>query len=255
MTERVYTHPKYYEIAYSFRDLAAEVGAFDMIRTRYAASTLGKRVLEIGCGSAPHLREFSRLGYTYLGLDISEDMLNAARERAAGFPGHSEFLRASLTDFRLGEPVDCAVVFLGSLYVVSTEDLRCHFDCVSSALRPGGIYVLDWCVDFVPATDLCETWSEEQDGVRVVATYHAASLDRAQQTYRETLTLEVFDKGRDFILHETAIKRAIYPQEFLFFLELRKDFEFVGWWNAWDLNQPLGEAASCYRPVVAVRKI
>jgi len=253
MVERVYCHPKYYEIAFSFRDLANEVETLDCLREQYL-STSSRRVLEIGCGSAPHLPEFHRKGYEYVGLDISRDMLQFALERAEALGARAEFVCASLTDFQISQPVDMGVVFLGSLYVVDTEELQRHFDCMRRAVRPGGLYILDWCVDFVPATDLCETWTEEKDGIRVRTTYHAASIDRAKQTYRETVTLEVEDGRLCFMLQETGIKRAIYPQEFLFYLALRGDFEFLGWWNAWDLGQPLGPSSSCYRPVVAIRR-
>lgn len=34
-------------------------------------------------------------------------------------------------------------------------------------------------------------------------------------------------------------KRAIYPQEFLCLIDRSPDFEFLRWWNHWDLPQPL----------------
>ena len=61
-----------------------------------------------------------------------------------------------------------ACVLLGSLYVSSNEELRSHFDAVARALKPGGLYVLDWCVDFSPAVDICDTWEESQDGIVII---------------------------------------------------------------------------------------
>lgn len=253
--DRVYAHPLYYEIAFSFRDIRTEVDAIEELARRFSSVAV-RRVLEVACGSAPHLPEFARRGYAYFGVDHNETMLEYARRRAEDLGAEAAFVQASLTDFSLPAPADLAVVFLGSLYVAGDTELRSHFDAVARALRLGGLYVLDWCVDFVPATDLCETWTEERDGIRVLTTYHAASLNRAEQTYRETVTLEVEDHGAHITLKETAVKRAIYPQEFLLFIKQRPDFEFVGWWNAWKLDQPLDSSDSrCSRPVVVVRRI
>jgi hypothetical protein len=82
----------------------------------------------------------------------------------------------------------------------------------------------------------------------------AISLDRAEQTYTETLLLEVNDNGETRELRQEAVKRAIYPQEFLFFIESRPDFEFVGWWKDWDLDQPCAGATAVNRNLAVVRR-
>ncbi|HOJ34189.1 MAG TPA: class I SAM-dependent methyltransferase [Candidatus Hydrogenedentes bacterium] len=250
---RIYDNPQYYEIAFSFRDIPAEIDGLENMMRQYSKIPV-KTVLEVACGSAPHLPELARRGYFYVGLDHNETMLSYARQRADSCHAKATFVCGDLTDFVSPCQADLAVIFLGSLYVVDNEGMKKHFDAIARALRPGGLYVLDWCVDFIPATDLCETWTEHRNGVRVTTTYHAVSVNRAAQTYRETVTLEVNDGGEEFVLQETAIKRAIYPQEFLLFVGARRDFEFVGWWNAWDLNQPLGTTESYFRPIVVIRR-
>jgi hypothetical protein len=50
----VYKNPKYYDIAFSFRDIRAEVDTFERCFKRYAAFPV-KSILEIGCGHSPHL--------------------------------------------------------------------------------------------------------------------------------------------------------------------------------------------------------
>jgi hypothetical protein len=76
-----------------------------------------------------------------------------------------------------------------------------------------------------------------------------------EQTVEETLTLEVDDTGTQAVLRETMVRRDIYPQEFLLLLAGRADFEFVGWWNNWDLGQPLDGTQPINRPIVVVRKV
>lgn len=73
----------------------------------------------------------------------------------------------------------------------------------------------------------------------------------------ETLSLEVTDDGKVFHLLETGVNRVIYPQEFLQIIEHTGELEFVGWWNDWDLERPLGDAKdskSIGRPITLLRR-
>ncbi len=250
----VYQEPTYYELAFSFRDIDGEVDALAAIAERYVDGPV-RSVFEVACGSAPHLPALLRKGHRYWGLDISEPMLAYARERAAVLDGSARFLQGSLADFTLPEQADLAVVFLGSLYVTSTAELTSHFDAMARALRPGGLYVLDWCVDFAPGVDIVDTWEEESDGVSVQVTYTSRSISRLEQTYCERLTLEIDDHGRRFRLEEESVKRAIYPQEFLLFLRARDDLEHVGWWPEWRMDAPVDGVEGMGRVVTGVRRL
>jgi hypothetical protein len=93
------------------------------------------------------------------------------------------------------------------------------------------------------------------DGIKVKTKFSRKAINRVEQTFEETITLEVDDHGKKLNLIEKGLKRAIYPQEFLCFISSLKGFEFVGWWNNWDLSQPLEKADKISRPIVLVRRI
>jgi SAM-dependent methyltransferase len=249
----VYSSPEYYEIAFSFRDSEHEVASLHAIAEQHSHVKVA-RVLELASGNAPHLPQVLARGWEYIGLDNSPAMLEYARAKAETCGGRAGFIQGELADFKLPAPVDLAFILVGSLYVESTAELNSHFDSVARALKPGGLYVLDRCIDFVPAADICETWEETRDGVTVEVDYRSNSLSRIDQTYEELLRLEVDDHGVEHTIHERSVKRAIYPQEFLLYMKQRPDFEFVGWWNDWDLDEPMEEAHEGYRPVAAVRR-
>ncbi len=249
-----FDHPEYYEIAFSFRDVKAEADALEEIAQRHMAAP-PQRILEIGCGNAPHLPEWLARGYEYIGLDLNPSMLEYAKAKAQAHGGSAEFIQANLVDFHLQEPVDLAAVFLGSLYVTDNGELWSHFDAMARALKPGGLYVLDRCIDFTPTVDIVDAWEEERDGIAVHASLVCRNVNRACQLYEETLILDADDNGGKRHFEGKAIKRAIYPQEFLLFLRQRDDFEFIGWWNEWDLEQPLDTCGEITRPVAAIRRI
>lgn len=252
-----YDHPAYYEIAFAFRDLTAEVAVMQICMLRYGKRPL-RRVLDLACGPAPHLPEFARQGVAFVGLDQSAAMLGHARAKASAAGVTAEFIHADMSDFALLEPVDMAFVALGSIYVRSSAQVRAHFAAVAQALAPGGLYLLDWCVQFEPHTMFKsggERWEMKQGAIHVRAHVEMVPTQPAEQLFEERLTLEVDDAGVHHNLHSCATKRALYPQEFLALVAEQGRFEFVGWWNQWDLAQPVTATTQpLFRPIALLRR-
>lgn len=249
----VYDSPRYYDIAFSYRDFAREVSIFNNCIGRFSRAPV-KRVLEICCGQAPHLKELDRQGYQYVGVDRSAPMLQRGREHAEKIGARAEFLQDSLTHFSLSKPADFAFVALASLYVTNNEELQAHFDAMARALTPGALYLMEWCVDFDPMVDVVDSWEVERDGVHIQASYWSASVNRIEQVYEDTLHLEVNEHGKQFALEDKSLRRRIFPQEFLAFVRDYTQFEFVGWWNDWDLEQPITGEHGVDRPIILLRR-
>ena len=250
----LYQNPLYYEIAFSFRDIAEEVDVFEACVQSYAKIPV-KRFLEIGCGNSPHMEELFKRGYEYTGIDLSPDMLKFTREKAKRGGLNPDLFCQDMVIFQLEERVDFAYVMLGSLFVKNTEELHSHFDSMGRTIRAGGLYLLDWCIQFETISDHTSSWEQERDGIKVKATYSSKIVNRILQTFEETVAFEVGDRGQHIGAQDTCIRRAIYPQEFLLFISARRDFEFVGWWNNWNLSAPLnGEEEQINRPIVLLRR-
>jgi len=126
---------------------------------------------------------------------------------------------------------------------------------VSRALQRGGLYFLDWCVDFAPCKEHTDSWEMVEGQVRVKTTIQLELMDPLEQIIEEKFTLEVQDEGAKKLFQETSLLRQIYPQEFLLFVEARSDFEFVGWRNNWDLGQTLDGKQEVGRPIIILRKL
>ncbi len=249
----LYANPKYYEIAFSYRDIPQEVQVMTELICRYSLIQ-AKRVLEFGCGNSPHMEELLRLGYTYVGIDLSPEMLEYSRQKAEMFDCHIELHQQNMVDFSLDTPVDFAYIMLGSLYVQSTEELVSHFASVSKALNPGGLYLLDWCVDFTWLGDTDDSWVVEQDGIVTYVQHSTRLINFLEQTFEETIDLAVDDHGTTHRLRRTSIRRAIYPQEF-FLVTGEAGFEYIGGWNNWNLHEPLqGTEELVERPIMVLRR-
>jgi SAM-dependent methyltransferase len=252
----VYEIPKYYEIAFSWRDISAEVDLFENC-FRHHSNIRVKKVFELGCGNSPHMVELVKRGYDYSGLDLNDKMLDYSREKAEQNKIKASLIRGNMIDFNLDGKIDFAFIMLGSLFATSTSDLISHFGSVARALKIGGLYLLDWCVQFEPPWETKgeSSWEMEQGGIKVKTIVDWKPINLARQTFEETIRLDIDDHGKKFSISGKDVHRAIYPQEFLRFIENHEQFEFVGWWNNWNLDNPLDNALKISRPIILIRRI
>ena len=252
----LYDCPKYYEIAFSFRDIPAEVNVFEEC-FRHSSNIPVKTVLELGCGNCPHMEELTKRGYKYNGLDLSEAMLDYSKQKASRIGVNVNLIHGDMIDFSLKYKVDFVYVLLGSLSVRNNSELVKHFDSVAAVLKKGGLYLLDWCVQFEPPwqSEGENSWEMNRNGLIVKTEVSWKAVNRVAQTFEETIVLEVDDLGQKQRIVGTDIKKAIYPQEFLLLISSLMRFEFVGWWNNWNLSQPLEQTADISRPIILVRGI
>lgn len=252
----VYDYPLYYEIAFSFRDIAAEVDVMEECMRRFS-KVRAKAVLELGCGNCPHASALCKRGYRYTGIDISKQMIEFSRRKMETFGDRLELVCADMNHFDLNDPVEFVFVQVGSLYVANEVDIQTHFDSVARALRPGGLYFLDGCITFDEALVASKgvTWELERNGIKVKTNVTWSPLNRARQLFTERHSFDVIDNGKEMHIEGSEIRRVIYPQEFLQIVKQHPSFEFVGWWHLWDLKQPLDDVASPDRAIALIRRL
>lgn len=103
-------------------------------------------VLDLCCGTGTMTLELDKLGYDMTGIDLSPDMLDIARQKAAD-AGRSEnilFLCQDMCAFELYGTVQAVVSCLDSLnHLDSKSDLKKVFDLVHNYLEPGGLFMFD----------------------------------------------------------------------------------------------------------------
>jgi SAM-dependent methyltransferase len=100
-------------------------------------------VVDLGCGSGLWARELLRAGYRVLGIDISEAMVEIAREKAPG----AKFRVGSLfgTEIPSCDAVTAVSEVLNYLFDSENEGrgLERVFGRVYESVRPGGVFVFD----------------------------------------------------------------------------------------------------------------
>lgn len=108
------------------------------------ARRAGGPVLELACGTGQLLVPIARSGFRAVGVDLSAEMLAAARERARSAAAAVDFHVADMRSFDLGEQFALIFVARNSLlHLHGVEDFVSCFLRVRDHLRPGGVFIFD----------------------------------------------------------------------------------------------------------------
>lgn len=104
-----------------------------------------EQVLDLACGTGSMSMLLAQAGYGVLGVDISEEMLTVAAQKAANLDiAPPFFICQPMQRLRLPYKVDAVCCFLDSLnYVTEPEDCRKAFHRVYNALEDGGVFFFD----------------------------------------------------------------------------------------------------------------
>lgn len=248
-----YDKPKYYEVAYSYRRIPTEVSTLIQMAQKYSAIEVNS-FLEIGSGNSPHMLPLLQRGYQYVGIELNPFMVEYAKNKTK--PEHDvNIIEGDMRDFTLPEPVDFAFVMVSSLFLVNNQEYHGHFDSIARSLKPGGLYLLEYCVYFEAPGGYVE-WDIERDGIKINANL-VHKMNWHDQCLSECLTLNVDDNGTTSQCTEESRRRVVFPQEFRNFVDAREDFEFVGWWDGFNINNPIDidKAEHVIQPVVVIRRI
>lgn len=103
-----------------------------------------RRILDIACGTGGPTLELARRGYSVVGLDLHEEMLRIAREKAKRLGLSVEFMQGDAREMEFEEEFDAVTMFFSSLpYMTTWDDLIKLLKAVYRALKPGGVFVAD----------------------------------------------------------------------------------------------------------------
>jgi SAM-dependent methyltransferase len=248
----IYDVAEVYHYGFAFRNNAAEAGLLIEASRRFG--TGGPRFLEIACGDCPYALELAQAGVEYHGLDLSAAMLefSIARLRAQGLDLTGRLHQADMRDFRLAHSFDAAFVLMGSLHYLDNEGFLAHLDALHAHLNPGGTYVLEWCVEFMPNTKLESSWTQPSPLGEIGVRYRQVQKCPVRQTFGERAELTV--NGDPVAVSESVIHRR-YANEFSLLLDTRRDrWELLGHYLDWDLNVPLQAGSEkIERPLTILR--
>ena len=133
-------YSSYYDLIYQDKPYQQEA---DFITSLIGEFEPGKRILELGCGTGKHARLLHKKGFDVTGVDLSETMLDVAREKS---DSDISYYCGDLRDFSLvfEEQFDVVIAMFDVVSYMSTNfDIKKMFDNISKYLKKGGILIFD----------------------------------------------------------------------------------------------------------------
>lgn len=101
-------------------------------------------ILDLGCGTGTMTQLLAKKGYEMIGLDLSEDMLIRAKEKAKQADLDILYLCQDMTGFELYGTVGCIISVCDSLnYITVEEELLEVFKLADNYLEPEGLFIFD----------------------------------------------------------------------------------------------------------------
>ncbi len=166
-------------------------------------------VLEPGCGSGRMLEAFADRGVDVAGIDLSERMLELARERLGG---RGSVVGADMTDFDLGRAFDGAVCPINTLLHLSPDELARHLECVA---RHTARYLVQ--VGLVDPSGEAEFagshWEAERGETKLKIDWADEELDRERGRSRQRSRIEVLAGPQaGYVLEEIHDMTAWTPE-------------------------------------------
>jgi len=136
----------------------------------YVASFLpggSLRIADCACGTGEITLRLAKRGHILTGVDISEDMLRVASEKARKAALKIPFICQNMTKLALHRPQDAIVCACdGVNYLDSLEDAEKFFAAAYAALKPKGLLLFDVSSKYKLEKVLdCNTFAED-DGER-----------------------------------------------------------------------------------------
>lgn len=140
---------RYADTWQSYYTEGSSAQAFDYHNRQRVALSLAKKyvpdgasILEFGCGSGHTAAQLANLGHKLTCLDVSQGMVNKARETFESAGHQADFFHGVLDDL----PDDCgpfdAIMAFGVMDYI--EDHPATFNRIAQLLKPGGICLLSF---------------------------------------------------------------------------------------------------------------
>lgn len=222
--EELYRHARVYDVAFAYRDFAAEVSFLRACHARWGSGATDS-FLEVAAGPGVHAIVAAQAGMRAIALDLAPSMMALCDQKARAANVHVTTHVADMGAFEIAPESDpVALVFnpITSISYLRTVDaLREHMRCVARVLRPGGVYVVennhpkDFFTDvhFVPSI-----WSmSDADADLTVKTTWLAEcpprMDTAKQLYEAVARYEIDHGGSHSVVQDRAWLRMTLPAE------------------------------------------
>ena len=204
-----------YDLFYVEKNYEAECKYIEDLIAKYSSGTVIS-ILDIGCGTGGHALILTNSGFEIIGMDLSEEMLVQAREKAKQIDINIEFTQGDVKNFDIGRRFDAVTAMFAVIsYLTNTQDILSSFAAVRKHLKSGGLFLFDaWFGPGVlsdpPREKITKYYMENTEILRTVIPEHDMGNHLVKVNY-DILCIE--DSKIIKRIKETHSMRYFFPQE------------------------------------------
>lgn len=199
-----------YEKLYANRDEEEAVQLIELLEKTLSLRKCSE-ILDLGCGRGRHSINLSKKGYRVTGIDLSEQAIATAREKARALDINN--IRFEIRDMRnpLPETFDAVVnLFTTFGYFESDAENASVFDSVGQMLVPEGVFVLD----YLNASRVCNSIRPFDEGTFHNIHYSISRYVKNNAVYKEIeFSGDKIDGIKTYAERVKLYKRSWFEQE------------------------------------------
>lgn len=223
----------------------------DLQLVRQSAARCGSPILELGCGTGRLLLSLATDGHEVTGVDLSEAMLELARQKVSsqGLSSRVTLFRQDMRELDLGRRFKLAFATINSfMHMMNADDQLVALNRIYQHLTGDGILLLDLfnphperLLDCSGQVTLDKVLTDADTG-QTWTKFRIQTVDLAEQTVHTTLLLDQTNR-EGHVQRETFdySLRYIYRAELELLLH-RAGFQLEAVYGSYELDEYTGES-------------
>ncbi len=195
-------------------------------------------VLDLGCGTGNITCRLSQKGYNMIGLDLSNEMLVEAKQKADELCQNILFLEQDMKELNLYETVESCICTCDCLnYILEEDELLEVFNCVNKYLDTNGIFIFDINTEYkfkniLSSNSFC---SVEENASYIWENYYYDN-EKINEYY-----LNFFIKDKDsnkYSRYEECHYQKAYSINNILYLLKKANLKILDVYNAFSFDKP-----------------
>ena len=216
------TYARVYDLLYQNKDYAAECDLLERVFRQHASHRV-KTILDLGVGTGNHALLLAARGYSIVGVDLSEDMLDIARSKAERQRLSIAFHQGDVRQVDLGQAFDAVLMMFAVLgYQTENADILAALRAARRHLPPSGLLIADiWYGPAVLSQRPSDRVRIIHNGSNTILRTSSGELDLRHHIC--TVHFHTWHmNGREIVaeVEESHPMRFFFPRELELFLEV-----------------------------------
>ncbi len=109
----------------------------------YTNMSNNTKLLELGCGPGLYTEEFAKTGASIIGLDISENSLNYAKNHVQSEYSNTNFIKKNYLELDYNKEFDIATLIFYDFCALNPEEQITLLTNIHNSLKQNGLFILD----------------------------------------------------------------------------------------------------------------